>query len=114
MESKPLHDLLIAGDICIDNRQRTVTVANISVEFTCKEFDVLFFLCQHRGWALTKQQILDAIWKTNPEADYHAVENMIYKIRKKISASQMVRIQTMVGYGYKLIELKREHKVNPP
>ena len=93
---------LCIGDLCIDVSQRSVRVHNTSISLTCREFDVLLFLCQHEGWAITKQQILDTIWEPNTEVDYHAVENIVYKVRKKISHSKCVCIHTLVGYGYKL------------
>ena len=102
MKQLPLPPSLCLGDMCIDTCQRIVYVRNKPISLTCREFDVLLFLCQHEGWAITRQQILNMIWEPNTEADYHAVENIIYKIRKKIHHSTCVSIQTLIGYGYKL------------
>lgn len=90
------------GDIAIDPRGREVLVKNTLIFMTRTEFDVLLYLCQHQEWAMTKQQIIDTIWEIGAETNYHAIENIIYKIRKKIRNSDTVRIQTLVGYGYKL------------
>ena len=97
--------LLQIGDIAIDSYGRDVTVKNNVISMTRTEFDVLFFMCQHQKCALTKQQIIDAIWEIGAEPNFHAVENIIYKLRKKIGCSENVRIQTLIGYGYKLTSI---------
>ena len=104
VSSKPSREryLLQIGDISINPCGRDVAINNVIISLTCTEFDVLFFLCQHQDCALTKQQIIDAIWDIGTEPTYHAIENIIYKIRKKISHSENVKIQTLIGYGYKL------------
>ena len=95
------HDdhLLCAGDVVIDLRQRIITIKEMPIVLTRREFDILLFLVRHSGWAITKHQILDAAWENDSEISDHAVENMIYRIRKRLSASEMVSIQTLVGYG---------------
>ena len=107
MERQPSARMMI-GDVCIDVRQRVVTIKNVPVEFTCKEFDIFHYLCQHKDWAITKQQMIDALWDISAEVSYHTIENMVYKIRKKIQSSSSVMIHTMIGYGYKLIEKTHE------
>lgn len=107
------HDdhLLCAGDVVIDLRQRIITIKEMPIVLTRREFDILLFLVRHSGWAITKHQILDAAWENDSEISDHAVENMIYRIRKRLTASEMVSIQTLVGYGYKLV-VKNELNVN--
>ena len=91
------------GDVVIDICQRTVHVKGVEIAFTHKEFNILHFFVAHRRWALSKQQILDAVWSSQCDANYHAVENAIYRIRQKLGNSDTVKIQTMIGYGYKLV-----------
>lgn len=107
---KPLtaHYLLQIGDVVIDMRGREVQINGHHIVLTRTEFDVLLFLCEHHEWALTKQQIIDAIWEIDAEVNYHAVENVIYKIRKKISYSENVQIRTLTGYGHKLTTVSHE------
>ena len=97
--------LLHIGDISIDPFGRDVIINRKSIPLTRTEFDVMLFLCQHQECALTKQQIIDAIWEIGAEPNYHAIENIIYKLRKKIGCSENVQIQTLTRYGYKLISI---------
>lgn len=92
----------VIGDVRIDPRQRTVWVRQTSIELTCTEFDILFFLCLHKGWVLTRQQIIDGVFGEEKDVSAHSVTAMIHKIRKKIRDSHTTTIKTIVGYGYKL------------
>ena len=46
----------------IDAGRREVRVDDAPVEFTTKEFDLLRFLAERPGLALSRQQILDGVW----------------------------------------------------
>ncbi len=73
------------------------------VSFSVKEFDVLYMLYSNPGMAFTKQQIYEAVWHEKANGYFHAVENTIFQIRKKIKkySSDKNYIKTVVGYGYK-------------
>ena len=103
MEYPQADSLILIGDLSIDLRQRTVSVAAQPIHLSRKEFDMLSVLAKHPGWAYTKGQLLDAVWGSMADANEHAVETMIYWLRKKTRISQKVKIQTLVGYGYKLV-----------
>ena len=109
MDQIQTENVIIIGDVSVDLRQRVVTISDQLVPFTRKEFDMLSFLARHPGWAFTKEQLLDAAWGA-AEANYHAVETMIYWIRRKIRPSQNVQIQTLIGYGYKLVVDENRNK----
>ena len=74
-----------------------------SQNFSVKEFDVLYMLYSNPGMAFTKQQIYEAVWHEKANGYFHAVENTIFQIRKKIKkySSDKNYIKTVVGYGYK-------------
>ena len=57
-----LPDDLVIGDVRISVRQRTVNVNTAQVAFTRREFDMLYLLAKHPGWAYTKEQLLGAAW----------------------------------------------------
>lgn len=103
MDHPQSDSLILVGDISVDLRQRTVSVADQLIHLSRKEFDMLSVLAKHPGWAYTKEQLLEVVWGSASDANEHAVETMIYWIRRKIQTSQEVKIQTLVGYGYKLV-----------
>jgi two-component system alkaline phosphatase synthesis response regulator PhoP len=58
------------GAIRIVPEQREVMVAGNRIELTPKEFELLLFLCKHRGKVLSRQQLLYGVW------DYHFFEDI--------------------------------------
>mgnify|MGYP000467792169 CR=1 FL=1 len=87
----------------IDLENRSVTTGNGTFELPPKEFDLLLYCVKNQGRILTKQQIYEAVWHEKANGYFHAVENTIFQIRKKIKkySSDKNYIKTVVGYGYK-------------
>lgn len=106
------HDLIMVGDVKMDLRQRVVYMNAEQVALTRREFDMLCLLARHPGWAYTREQLLEAAWGLTAEANHHAVETMIYWLRRKLRHSASVRIQTMVGYGYRLVVMQDQKPVD--
>ena len=91
--------IYVAAPFRVKLKSQTFTTYGLivrkDINFSVKEFDVLYMLYSNPGMAFTKQQIY--------EGYFHAVENTIFQIRKKIKkySSDKNYIKTVVGYGYK-------------
>lgn len=94
------------GKITIDSQRRSVKKDGQPIILTTKEFDVLYLLASHPGWAFTRAQIYEAVWRENYSSTYHAVENTIFLLRKKIELDSRnpVYIETLIGFGYRFKE----------
>ena len=68
--------------------------------FTTREFELLRFLAEHPGLALSRQQILDGAWGYDWFGDERTVDVHLAQIRKKLGGA--VRIDTVRGIGYRL------------
>ena len=94
--------IYVAAPFRVKLKSQTFTTYGLivrkDINFSVKEFDVLYMLYSNPGMAFTKQQIYE---KAN--GYFHAVENTIFQIRKKIKkySSDKNYIKTVVGYGYK-------------
>jgi DNA-binding response OmpR family regulator len=49
-------------DLVINPCHRSVLINNNRIDLTTKEFDLLYFLAIHPGWAFTKSQIYETGW----------------------------------------------------
>ena len=65
-----------------------------------KEFELLRFLAERPGLALSRQQILDGVWGYDWFGDARTVDVHIAQVRKKLDGA--VRIDTVRGVGYRL------------
>ena len=93
-------EVLQVGGVTIDLGRREVRVAETPVAFTTKEFDLLKFLAERPGLALSRQQMLDGVWGFDWFGDARTVDVHIAQVRKKVSGA--VRIDTVRSVGYRL------------
>ncbi|MEC0228633.1 response regulator transcription factor [Paenibacillus alba] len=94
------------GQIAIKADQREVTVNGSPIELTPKEFELLLFLCKHRGKVLSRQQLLHGVWDYHFLGDTRIVDVHISHLRDKIehNARNPEYIMTIRNVGYKLTE----------
>src|SRR5579864_6284466 len=59
-------EVLRLGDLEIDASSMTVQAQGRNVVTTVREFRLLEYLAAHRGRVLTRDQLLDAVWKETP------------------------------------------------
>jgi DNA-binding response OmpR family regulator len=93
-------EVVQAGAVTIDVGRREVLVDDAPVELTTKEFDLLRFLAERPGLALSRQQILDGVWGFDWFGDARTVDVHIAQVRKKVG--EHVVITTVRGVGYRL------------
>jgi DNA-binding response OmpR family regulator len=93
-------EVLQAGGVTIDIGRREVVVDDAVVGFTTKEFDLLRFLAERAGLALSRQQILDGVWGYDWFGDARTVDVHIAQVRKKVGDA--LQISTVRGVGYRL------------
>ena len=100
VDGGPAAEVMQAGDVAIDAGRREVRVDGEPVEFTTKEFDLLRYLAERPGLALSRQQILDGVWGYDWYGDARTVDVHIAQVRKKLGDT--VEITTVRGVGYRL------------
>jgi two-component system, OmpR family, response regulator len=100
VDGGPAAEVMQAGEVAIDAGRREVRVAGEPVEFTTKEFDLLRYLAERPGLALSRQQILDGVWGYEWYGDARTVDVHIAQVRKKLGDT--VEITTVRGVGYRL------------
>jgi DNA-binding response OmpR family regulator len=98
-------DVLNFGELKIYTESYSVTINDIEIAMTNKEFELLKYLAQNAGRVVSKDQIINAVWGNNYFGDDNTVPVHMYKIREKIEKvpSKPKYIQTVWGIGYKFI-----------
>ena len=96
-------DSISLKDMVIDKLNRTVTVKDIPVLLTGKEFDLLLFLASNKGRVFTKKQIYSQVWEEEYAFDDSNIMSFISKLRKKIAPDpdHPFYILTVRGVGYR-------------
>lgn len=84
----------------IDIDARHVRVDEELITLSPKEFELLTYLAKNEGRALSRDQILNAVWDYNFYGDPRTVDTHIKKLRLKLG-SRGEYIQTVRGVGYR-------------
>jgi DNA-binding response OmpR family regulator len=93
-------DILLAGDVEVDVKRREARVAGEVVALATREFDLLRYLAENAGLALTRQQLLDGVWGHGWYGDERTVDVHVRQLRKKLGAG--LPLATVWGVGYRL------------
>jgi two-component system OmpR family response regulator len=99
-EGAPAAELIQAGEVTIDAGRREIRVGERVVDLTTKEFDLLRFLAERPGLAMSRQQILDGVWGYDWFGDTRTVDVHIAQVRKKLGSA--LNLTTVRGVGYRL------------
>lgn len=97
---------LYAGDLVIDRSRGQVSRGNQSLNLTPTQFRLLVFLARHPGQALTRSQIVEAVWGYDTDVESERTVNVhIRRLREKIELdpSRPKLILTVPGIGYRLV-----------
>lgn len=93
-------DSVSLGDLEVDLRRREVLQAGTVVPLTTREFDLLGFMVHNLGLALSRQQLLDAVWGAGWYGDERTVDVHVAQLRKKLGDT--LPLATVWGVGYRL------------
>jgi len=85
----------------IDEVSRKVMLNNEVIELTSKEFDLVIYFIKNQGQALTREQLLIHIWGDDYFGTDRVVDDLVRRLRKKMPD---LRIETMYGYGYRMVK----------
>lgn len=88
------------GGIIIDSKGRTVTVDGKQIEMSLREYELLKYLVDNKGIALSRDKILNNVWNYDYYGDSRTIDSHIKKIRHKLWKKGKY-IQTIRGIGYK-------------
>jgi two-component system phosphate regulon response regulator PhoB len=101
-ESEPEATLRLGG-LAIHLSSMTVQVQGRNVLTTVREFRLLEYLATHRGRVLTRDQLLDAVWKETPFVTPRSIDVYIRRLREKIEADPRhpQYLKTLRGIGYR-------------
>jgi DNA-binding response OmpR family regulator len=98
-EGPPPQDVITVGDLEIDVRRREARRAGTVVALTTREFDLLAFLANNLGLALSRQQLLDGVWGADWYGDERTVDVHVAQLRKKLGTD--LPLATVWGVGYR-------------
>ena len=96
-------DVYAFGDVEVDFTRAEVRRAGTPVETTALEFKLLSTFVRRRGRILTRERLLDEVWRPDSGPTDRVIDNHIMNLRRKIEADpQAPRFLVSVrGLGYR-------------
>lgn len=97
-------DVVRFAGFTLDRAARTLTSPDGGeVTLTRTEFDLLLFLVDGEGRALSRDAILDAVWGRDVHVDTRTVDNFVSSLKKKLgwTPQSAFSIRTVRGVGYR-------------
>ncbi len=93
------------ADLRLDVAGRRAWRGNRPLTLSAKEFALLEFMLRHAGQVLTRQQIVEQVWRYDFDGLDTIVDTYIHYLRDKVDANAAPRlVRTVRGVGYVLRE----------
>jgi two-component system alkaline phosphatase synthesis response regulator PhoP len=91
------------GDVAIDFRRAEVTKAGRRVDLSAREFKLLRYFVEHRGAALSRDELLNEVWGYNSMPSTRTVDVHVAWLRQKLETNPRhpEHLLTVHGLGYK-------------
>ena len=98
-------DVSRVGRLSLDRRSRQVTWADIPVELTRTEFNLLQTLIDHAGQVLSRRQLFEHVWGYDLDRSSNSLDVYIGYLRRKLEAAGAPRlVHNVRGVGFVLRE----------
>ena len=96
-------EVLHVGPVRLDAGRREVTVHDVPVELSRKEFDLLSLLMSHSGQVVTRDGCIDRLWWDQELTDTRTLDTHIKRLRRKIEPdpANPRHLVTVRGVGFR-------------
>lgn len=85
-------------DVEIFPRQRIVKKAGTEIPFKPMEFDCLMLLAKYKNIAMSREQMLNALWGVEFEGETRTIDVHVGRIRKKLDFQDVIKTVPRIGY----------------
>ena len=99
-------DLIIRGNLILDNSRHQCTWQGKPVDLTVTEFLLIGSLASRPGFVKNRDQLMDAAYGENIYVDDRTIDSHIKRLRKKFKSvdPDFSNIETLYGVGYRYSE----------
>jgi two-component system response regulator RegX3 len=96
-------EVLTVGPVRLDAGRREVTVNDVPVDLSRKEFDLLALLMAHSGQVVTRDWCIDRLWWDQELTDTRTLDTHIKRLRRKIEPdpANPRHLVTVRGVGFR-------------
>ena len=92
--------IITSGEITLDPLKLEVTVSGSTIDLPPKEYQILKYMMEHPGVAITRRLLLAVAWGGDDFISERVIDNRVKNLRK-ILKKEGSRIKTLIGVGYR-------------
>jgi two-component system, OmpR family, response regulator RegX3 len=103
-------DLIRISDFTLNKESKTLTLKEVPIEMTEKEFQLAWMLFSNIGRLLSRDHLLESIWGFGPGLMTRTVDTHISRLRRKLGLTPENgwRLKAVYHQGYRLEQLRDE------
>lgn len=92
------------GSLVLDLEARSISLSGNPVGVTPREFDLAVFFASHIGRAISREELLQHVWKISPDIDTRTIDTHVGRLRKKLRLVEGsgLWLHSVYGRGYRL------------
>ncbi|MEF2690386.1 MAG: response regulator transcription factor [Bacilli bacterium] len=94
------YEKITYGDYIVDVNKRSVLEFDKEINLTTLEFELLILLLNNEGKSFSREEILNSVWKEDYYGNDRVVDDLVRRLRSKM---KKLKINTIYGYGYRLL-----------
>jgi len=94
------NDVFVIDGYEISRTQHSIRLENENFSLTHNEFELLMYFIENKNNVLSRDDILREVWQVDHTGSGRVVDDTIRRLRKKL---ENISIETVHGYGYKLV-----------
>lgn len=98
-------DEIFANDVRISLNEKQAYKYNKVLNLTKIEYDLLFHLVKNKGITLSRDKLIDLVWRIAYEGNYRTVDTHISRLRNKVG-EDFIKTYRRVGYRIEVNENK--------
>jgi len=102
---EPVPEVFHFDDKAVDFQNLQLRVGEQVIPLTMMEADLLRYLIQNSGRAISRKQLLQDVWNLHEDTDTRAIDNFIVRLRRYIEQepSKPRYLLTVRGIGYRFV-----------
>jgi len=96
-------EILTAHSFALDIKRRIVKHGDTEIVLTRKEFMLLEYLMQNKGYVVSRAMIMEHVWDMYADPFSNTIESHVLSLRRKLKvASEEKIVETIPGRGYRI------------
>lgn len=103
VKDKVKSTIITAGPMVIDQESRIVTIDDVVIALTPREYNILLLLASNAGRVFTKEEIFEHVWGLDAMGETSTIIVHIKRLREKIKLPNrdVQFVETVWGVGYR-------------